>query len=90
MSNNLPIDCACLSWRAFLSAGFAFISFWPALKAQQTPDWMFVLVDDTDRAEEQQLVIELCQHLGCQATRIETEQFKANGDVRKFDILERR
>ena len=43
MSNNLPIDCACLSWRAFLSAGFAFISFWPALKAQQTPDWMFVL-----------------------------------------------
>jgi len=54
------------------------------------PEWTFVLVDDTDRAEEQQLVIELCQHLGCQATRIETEQFKANGDVRKFDILERR
>tara|TARA_B110001452_G_scaffold73112_1_gene59170 strand:- start:5351 stop:5863 length:513 start_codon:yes stop_codon:yes gene_type:complete len=54
------------------------------------PDWTFVLVDDTDRGEEQQLVQELCLRLGCQAIRIETEQFKANGDVRKFDILERR
>ena len=54
------------------------------------PDWRFLLVDDTDRAEEQRLVIELCQTLECQATRFETEQFKANGDVRRFDILERR
>lgn len=54
------------------------------------PTWKFMLVDDTDRSEERELSAKLCEHFGCSFTRIETEQFKANGDKRMFDILENR
>jgi hypothetical protein len=52
------------------------------------PNWTYMLVDDTDRIEEQELVTELCKHYNCSPLRIETNQYKANGDVRMFDILE--
>ena len=52
------------------------------------PNWTYMLVDDTDRIEEQELVTELCKHYNCSSLRIETNQYKANGDVRMFDILE--
>ena len=54
------------------------------------PTWTYMLVDDTDRKEEQKLVDELCKHYTCSSTRIQTDQYKANGDIRMFDILERR
>ena len=54
------------------------------------PNWRYMLVDDTDRVEERDLVDELCKHYNCSSLRIETDQFKANGDVRMFDILEKR
>ena len=54
------------------------------------PTWRYMLVDDTDRIEERDLVAELCKHYNCSSLRIETDQLKANGDVRMFDILEKR
>jgi len=52
------------------------------------PNWSYMVVDDTDRMEERELVTELCEHYNCSSLRIKTDQFKANGDVRMFDILE--
>ena len=54
------------------------------------PNWRYMLVDDTDRIEERELVAELCKHYRCSSQRIRTDQYKANGDVRMFDILENR
>jgi UDP-N-acetylglucosamine--N-acetylmuramyl-(pentapeptide) pyrophosphoryl-undecaprenol N-acetylglucosamine transferase len=54
------------------------------------PTWTYMLVDDTDREKEQKLVDELCKHFTCSSTRMKTDQYKANGDIRMFDILERR
>ena len=54
------------------------------------PDWTYMLVDDTDREAEQLLVEELCKFYGCSSSRKETNQRKANGAVRMFDILEKR
>jgi len=54
------------------------------------PEWTYILIDDTDRAQEQELVHQFCVFFDCKALRIRTRQFKSNGDVRMFDILKRR
>ena len=54
------------------------------------PSWTYMLVDDTDREAEQLLVDELCKFYECSSSRRETNQHKANGAVRMFDILEKR
>tara|TARA_B100000767_G_scaffold36284_1_gene30744 strand:+ start:2447 stop:4339 length:1893 start_codon:yes stop_codon:yes gene_type:complete len=54
------------------------------------PKWKYMLIDDTDRVHEQELIDQLCKFFNCKVMRMSTQQFKSNGDVRMFDILERR
>ena len=51
------------------------------------PKAKWILVDDTDRVAEQVLSQRLVEHFQCQSQRITTKQFKANGDLRVFDVL---
>ena len=54
------------------------------------PSFTYMMVDDTDRKEEQALSHLLSERLNLERLVIETEQIKFNGDKRRFDILSHR
>ena len=53
------------------------------------PEFRYILVDDTDRPEEQALSVALTEKLGLKRKENVTNQAKSNGQPRQFDILER-
>jgi hypothetical protein len=53
----------------------------------ELPKTEWILVDDTDRIAEQNLSRSLVEFFQCKHQRIITKQYKANGDIRIFDIL---
>lgn len=53
------------------------------------PAFRYILVDDTDRPEEQALSVALSEKLTLTRKVHVTNQTKSNGELRQFDILER-
>ena len=52
------------------------------------PKLQHILVDDVDREAEHSLMIDLEAHFNCEAQIFISEQFKSNGEPRKFAALD--
>ena len=53
------------------------------------PTFEYLLIDDTDRPAERHLSNTIAKRLNLKQQQYTTQQVKANGDVRRFDILRR-
>ena len=54
---------------------------------EKLPQFRYIMVDDTDRPEEERLSQQLAERLNLKREPIDTEQEKYNGARRRFDIL---